>query len=252
MSEPFTVQDENLSLAWTRSVKQMTNHKEITPLVVIVTGFENGRPIETPEIRMLLDQKYVEFDIDRTCHSVANTIFPNSIWHENSDRNQLFERYMRMLPRLRKYKGNRYGLYFERMISYGKLGNSTEGLNQLERIIDNWQRGIHRPSALQAHIFYPQKDLAPQIRRGFPCLDHVSFAPQGQDGLSITGYYTYQTIFTRAYGNYLGLCNLGRFMAHEMGRNLTQMTCIANIERRDAPVSVLRQLIDQIDRLTQR
>ena len=39
-------------------------------------------------------------------------------------------------------------------------------------------------------------------------------------------------------------------MAHEMGRNLTKMTCIANIEKRDAPVSVLRQLLDQIDQLT--
>ena len=36
-----------------------------------------------------------------------------------------------------------------------------------------------------------------------------------------------QYMFERAYGNYLGLCNLGRFMAHEMGLKLDSMTCIA-------------------------
>jgi hypothetical protein len=31
------------------------------------------------------------------------------------------------------------------------------------------------------------------------------------------------------YGNYLGLIQLGRFMAHEMHLNLTAMTCVTTI-----------------------
>ena len=46
-------------------------------------------------------------------------------------------------------------------------------------------------------------------------------------GLSITGYYATQYVVERAYGNYLGLCRIGRFMAHEMGLRFDQMTCIA-------------------------
>ena len=33
----------------------------------------------------------------------------------------------------------------------------------------------------------------------------------------MTGFYATQYVVERAYGNYLGLCRLGEFMAHEMG-----------------------------------
>ena len=49
----------------------------------------------------------------------------------------------------------------------------------------------------------------------------------GADGLAVTGFYATQHIFEKAYGNYMGLCRLGRFMAHEMKLKLTRMTCIA-------------------------
>lgn len=249
MNETLTIQDENLSLVWVSAIKQMIEHKEIAPLVVIVTGFENGIPNELPEVRNALDQKYVERNIPLGCLTVANTIFPNSLWNENLDRANLFERYKRMLPRLRRYPGNRYGLYFERLIAHGNSGRPYDGENQLDKIISNWKSSVTRRTALQATIFDPKKDLAPQKLRGFPCLDHVSFAPQSDDGLSVTGYYTLQYIFERAYGNYLGLCNLGRFMAHEMGLNLTRMTCIANIAARDAPVYVLQNLMAEVDQI---
>jgi hypothetical protein len=37
----------------------------------------------------------------------------------------------------------------------------------------------------------------------------------------------------RAYGNYLGLINLGRFMASQIGRELSAMTCIALVAKVD-------------------
>ena len=40
-------------------------------------------------------------------------------------------------------------------------------------------------------------------------------------------------MYERAYGNYLGLCRLGRFMAHEMGLTLSQIVCIATPAARD-------------------
>ncbi len=39
--------------------------------------------------------------------------------------------------------------------------------------------------------------------------------------------YVTQYMFQRAYGNYLGLSRLGRFMAHEMGLRLDRIICIA-------------------------
>jgi hypothetical protein len=51
--------------------------------------------------------------------------------------------------------------------------------------------------------------------------------------LSVTGFYATQTLFERAYGNYIGLCELGRFFAHEWGRELTRVTCVASIAELD-------------------
>ena len=45
-------------------------------------------------------------------------------------------------------------------------------------------------------------------------------------GLAVTGFYPTQYMFERAYGNYLGLCRLGNFMAHEMELRLSQVVCI--------------------------
>jgi hypothetical protein len=44
-----------------------------------------------------------------------------------------------------------------------------------------------------------------------------------------------QYLWARAYGNYLGLIALGRFMAIEMDLELTAMTCIALVAKLDEP-----------------
>ena len=54
------------------------------------------------------------------------------------------------------------------------------------------------------------------------------------------------TSFERAYGNYLGLCHLGRFMAHEMGLTLSQVVCIATPAARDRKKRDLAGLAQQV------
>jgi hypothetical protein len=49
-----------------------------------------------------------------------------------------------------------------------------------------------------------------------------------EGNLAVTGFYALQHHVSKAYGNYLGLCWLGRFMAHQMGLRLTQVSCIAS------------------------
>lgn len=41
-----------------------------------------------------------------------------------------------------------------------------------------------------------------------------------------------QYLFEKAYGNYLGLYELGRFMAHELSLELAQLNCIASVVKR--------------------
>jgi hypothetical protein len=227
-SQPFTVEETNLSQAWAKVMLRLLDKgvTEIQPLVVTIQ-LPQGKPVESPEIRRVADETLERFE-KPLCDTTANTIFPHSYWTPGADRQQLFDRYSRVLPRLRKHtlnqhRPNQYGLYFERLMAHG-----TGQVNQLKHIIETWQGGNHRRSALQAVIFDPVQDHTHQRMRGFPCLQQVTFAP-APEGLTVMGFYGVQYIFDRAYGNYLGLCRLGQFMAYEMGLPLVRMLCVTGI-----------------------
>ena len=195
---------------------------------------------------MALDR---ELELQRnglSCQTVASTIFPTSLWNPEAGRNELYDRYQRIFRRVRKHPRNRFGVYFQRLIGYGGDLNLGGGVNQLEYIIETWRRGNHRRSDLQASILDPTRDHKHQRVRGFPCLQQIAFARVGKDGLSITGFYATQHMFERAYGNYLGLFHLGRFMAHEMGLNLTKIVCIATPAKRDGTKKALGGLYQQV------
>ncbi len=233
MSSGIVCIDENdLSVAWAKAFLSILERgvEEIAPLVVRITGFSDGIVRERDDLRQILDASLKAMKPGLSCETVANTIFPQSLWNPQRDRQELYIRYVRIRPRLAKCPLNVYGVYFARMIAFGEGGK-----NQLEHIIQTFQKGNHRRSALQAAIFDPNLDHTDQQRRMFPCLQQVAFAPIGRDGLSVTGFYPMQYLFERAYGNYLGLCRLGSFVAHEVGRQLVQMQCFVGVAKRGEP-----------------
>ncbi len=233
MNRPLMIEEDNLSVAWAKALLGVVKENELSPLTVVIRGFDGGRPPEVEAIRQLLDGALAADAKGLSCNEVANTLFPDSLWNPRADRQQLYERYRRIMPRVLKNRRNRYGVYFQRLMSYGQDSAYEGGINQLEQIIQTWHAGNHRRSALQAAIFDPRKDNINQPRRGFPCLQQVAFAQEGSDGLMVTGFYATQFIFERAYGNYLGLYRLGRFMAQEMGRKLSGVVCVASPAKRD-------------------
>jgi hypothetical protein len=139
---------------------------------------------------------------------VAFTIFPERLWQiARHDRARLFELYRGVYPRYvaMNRRTNGRGLYFQRMTMFG--ANVPCKGNQLEWILSQYSsRSGIRDSMFQAAVFDPARDHIANARVGFPCLQHVSFVPTG-DGLVA------QYIFDKAYGNYLGLAQLGAFMA---------------------------------------
>ncbi len=234
MSSPLYVNETNLSRAWARAFVALTERgvSEFAPLVVSVSGFCHGVPQEDPGVRGALDSSLAAMGF-QSCRTVANTIFPNSLWNPAAGADALFERYLKILPRLQKgNRANQYGLYFGRMIAFQPAGTAKEReVNQLKHILETWRGGNHRRSALQLSIFDPTRDHTDQRQRGFPCLQQVAFSPSGSDSrqLTVTAFYATQYFYERAYGNYLGLCDLGRFVAREIGLELNRMTCVAAI-----------------------
>lgn len=230
---PVVIESENVSMAWALAFNEIAEapKHEIVPLIVCVKRFDENVVREDERIRALLDAE-LQAHGKQSIRTVASTIFPSSLWNPNKPPQALFDRYVRVLPRLQKCRLNHNGIYFERMIRF-QPEDTPAPVNQLAHILATREAGNHRRSAYQLSIIDPTRDHTNQPRRGFPCLQQVSISPIGEDGLSVTGFYATQTLFGRAYGNYIGLCELGRFFAHEWGRQLTRVTCVASIAELD-------------------
>jgi hypothetical protein len=236
---PEVIEGDNISVAWAKAfceaMKPGGDHSLIVTFPVEGDGLD-----ENTDIREALDAKLREIGKSE-CQTVANTIFPWTMWNPRRDRDQLFERYKRAWSRIKLCPANRNGTYFRRMTAWG--WNEDERFNQLDHIVKTWraegtvkatgkQQTVpnRRHTALQAAIHDPRRDHNHSRQHGFPCLQQVAFTPlgkKGSKGLAVNAFYPTQLIFDKAYGNYLGLYRLGRFMAHGMGLKLARVTCRA-------------------------
>ncbi|MFZ6731264.1 hypothetical protein ACO0LG_05000 [Undibacterium sp. Ji42W] len=235
MITSLSISDSNLSHAWARAFLATFEKGGDTrhPSVVVINNLDDGNLLENMCIRERLDKELSSHNLS-LCKTVSNTIFPSSLWNMNSstDSIDLFTRYEKAWPGIKKCPANKNGVYFRRLTSYQPKDRTTGPVNQLQSVIDTYQSGNHRKSALQASIFDPTRDHSDQRQRGFPCLQQVSFTPLPNDKLSITGVYATQLQFEKAYGNYLGLYWLGRFMAKHLGLTLTQVICMSSVVQR--------------------
>ncbi len=232
---PVVIDDTNLSRAWGRLLLQVLDGAgtEVAPLILSVSGFaEDGASTEDPAVRQSLD-RLLKRKGRLVVEDVAFTIFPQRLWQmSRGDRARLFALYRATFPRWQAMnrKANGRGLYFERMVSFGR--GPCDG-NQLEWILSQSSRKGVRRSMLQATTFDPGRDHVASAQLGFPCLQQVSFEPTAA-GLVVNAFYATQQIFDKAYGNYLGLAQLGAFMANEMDMPLARlnvMVGIAKLER---------------------
>ena len=233
---PTVIDETNLSRAWARLLLQILDGAgtEVAPLILSLSGFaQDGQAVEDATIREALDRLLTRKD-RMLVEDVAFTIFPQRLWEmSRGDRTRLFTLYRATFPRWQAMnrRANGRGMYFERMVKYGR--GPCDG-NQLEWILSqfNSRKGVRR-SMLQATTFDPDRDHVASAQLGFPCLQQVSFEPT-ESGLVTNAFYATQQIFDKGYGNYLGLVQLGAFMAREMGMPLARlnvMVGIAKLER---------------------
>jgi thymidylate synthase len=127
-------------------------------------------------------------------------------------------------------------------------GTGTHGgKNQLDSILSTYlgKKGMRR-SALQVAVFDPERDHSAEPYLKFPCLQHVTFAPDN-NGLCVNAFYAVQYMVERAYGNYLGLCQLGRFVAHELNLPLKRVTCIAGVAQLDTSKASVKTVLGAVE-----
>lgn len=232
-NKPLLVEESDIARAWAKVMLTLLEPgvEELSPVVVRLYFNEDG-PTEDSAILSIVEAELARYEREPT-RTNASTIFPESLWVPERGHAAMVQRYMKILPKLKKlHPMNRRGMYFERLVSYG-----PNRVDQLEHILDTWQKGNHRRSELQATLFDPSLDHSDQPLKGFPCLQHVTFN-HDKKGLTVIGYYGVQYIFDRAYGNYLGLCRLGRYMAHYMDVPFVGLVCVSGIAKRGKPEKI--------------
>lgn len=245
-NRPQVIEEPNLSHAWGRAfLHVMENSKRnLAPLMVSVTGFTNGLPQEDEKIRSALDTLLAGKAKKFSSNVSALTIFPHDAWVRRGcpPVREFSAWYLaNLFPRLQaRDPHNSRGTYFERMVRFigskpnKRGGMEVEAKNQLEHLVSIWRRdrgngNSSRHSALQVSVLDPAKDHTGGVMLGFPCLQQVSFSYDDKNQMAVTAYYPTQYIMDRAYGNYLGLCHLGRFMAREMNLTLVRMSCFIGL-----------------------
>ena len=232
---------DNISILVLDIFKEFVNNsgKEISGLSITINGFDtDGNVNEDASIRNKMDYA-LEQNNKQSITTVANTIFPVNLWNPDYDRQTLYKRYRNIFKNIKKCPLNKDGIYFERIINF------SDGLNQLDEIIKFYESGRRRRSAFQIAVWDPKRDLKNLPYSIFPCLQHLVFSCV-KDQIIVIAFYATQYIFARAYGNFLGICNLGKFFSHELGIPLKEVKFYIGVELLDIPKTDLREVVDSI------
>ncbi len=240
------VQGENVSTAWVEALDRLLGGPgEAVNLTVVIAD----PTAEAPQIRAVVDS-FVE---DRrrarrrsveAVSSVANTLFPESLFIERLGQGaeaHLYE--MERRGREVSHRRNPYGTYFERMVAWpdgkARRGETVERFNQLDQAVTRLRRlreqGTQRGNQFEVGVasgadataamavVVPGRDT---LTMGFPCLSHVSLSLQ-KGVVHMTALYRNHDFIKRAYGNYVGLGRLLRFVGHQSGWPTGELSCVS-------------------------
>lgn len=225
------IEGKSVGECWLKILRLLVDSKvnEFSPVVLKIS-----LPLAVPDYEADLVEdlnNYLSSVGQPAIETTSNTIFPSSLSHGTQD---VYTRFNRVWNKIKKDKRNRYGHYFRRLIAYGE-GHCDEPVNQLKHITETYnglegvRAPVHRRSALIALTFDPELDHTSQPVRGFPCLQQVCFLPTANGTVSVNAIYAMQYLSDRAFGNYVGLIELGKFMASEMNLEFNELQCVASV-----------------------
>ena len=209
--------------------------------------------IVDPILETEIDNPVVSIVNEFLCHSqnpkpvisIANTIFPNSLYrhHGAPDFIEMFRD--RVLPKIRK--SNRWsGYYFERMIAYPttKGGHINQIWSIVERIRDQSNKSLNK---FELSLYDPECDID-NSPYGGQCLSFLSFKilPGDVRKLTLTAMYRNHYYIGKLLGNLIGLGWLMNFVAIESQIEVGPLTVLSTHAEIDQPKGYNRQDIDDL------
>lgn len=240
------ISENNFSLAWLKALELLLEcGGKTSHLNVVIENVDK----EDTEIRHILDD-FINRKNMTPVSTVANTIFPTALYYPTNPklmgckaRHHLYQMYEKGNVIRQRIPANRRGTYFNRMIDW--TGSNGRKINQIERIIERLQNGLTQKKPFSSiyemnmggveectvddateeiQIYRPDKDTS---IRGFPCLSHISLTLH-KGYLDMNAIYRNQYFIQKAYGNFLGLSRLLKFICQEVGCEAGELVCMAS------------------------
>lgn len=271
------IEASNASQAWLRGVRALDRRRDPRALHMVVSI--DDPTVEEQSIRTAVDMILNDNGLPPV-DTVANTIFPAAIAATSSSHEELVRRYLACLSRLRQFKGNQLGTYFARLVSYpgpsgpvDQLGAAIARLQKAGRArFTRYEALVDQPlpysgsadtitaagkpaepaepdsavMGLFCPIYAPGKDNTPG---SFPCMSHCSFQLDADSRVHALAYYRSQSMVQRAYGNYMGLGRLLRYVAEQAGLDTGQLTIVAGQVRIEMARRQVGLVVSQPDTL---
>lgn len=195
----------------------------------MVTGFKVCDPVEEPA-RAELNIVAKAIGTERPT-SVASVLMPTLVRDNPAVANDAIVEGQKLFGRGRR-KGIKFSTwrhtYFERITGawYDRAGRRNEiKPNSLLEVITKANRwGGNRSSS-----FYLHTDLMTDRFKtlGSPCLQYVQFRMHDDDQVSLVALYRSHHFETKALGNFLGLTDLGKFVARHTDRQLDRIDVVS-------------------------
>jgi hypothetical protein len=253
------IQAQTVSAAWcdaVRAARATAGHK----LYHLIVSLE--QPLaEDQHVRREMDMLLATRQLQKV-ETVANTIMPAALAEMCDTHNELVHRYRKRYPVIRRFPKNSWGTYFGRLIAY-PVGHDKNPapVDQLAPVI----KALSGPRVLAAQheaVVATAADVAEQAEvidpgaiihhptrgrhgRGGPCLTNVAFQRQANLVHAVAHYRSHYLV-ERAYGNYLGLGRLLRYVACQAGLEVGRLTVVAGYAQIDGRVSDVDQALDRI------
>lgn len=250
-------QQPDCATAWLEAVKLLDNQQghlghsahQAMNVIVDVADPTAGATLAHPVVRHVND---FLMDREKSVETVANTIFPETLYarHGNPGFISVFNE--RVLPKVRKNKVWS-GYYFERMITRSKAdGSNLDQLSDLvARIRDKSTKSLHNH---QIVVFDPERDATDSVYGG-QCLSFLNFhllSTKPKKTLVLTAQYRNHYYIEKLLGNLIGLGRLMAFIAKETETRVGNLTIVSTHATIDLPDDATRQdVLDLIARCEQ-
>ena len=219
-----TAPEDTCAKAWLSAVLNVNaepGHEAFNVIIDVANPTHETR--DDLKIITLLDDFLVTHDA-QPLQSVANTIFPYSIYKKYGSP-EFYNVYLdKIYPRVKK---NEWGRYFERMINYqvggDRLNPLAELIDKLKQALIGKVRTFH--NIYELGIYDPARDANRRMNR--QCLSFLSFKLDSEKRVLLTAVYRNHFYIARLLGNMIGLARLMEFISIEAGSKVGSLTIVS-------------------------